>query len=281
MSTGLAQIPGIGRYARAAHALVNTWAGLNKVQRATTLINAACAELTRFGVANPNLTWDDMDDNGQFRFRTWEVVLSNAVWNTNPATENQRKMHISGLADTVYHECRHCEQWFRIARLLATQKKNLFSYKYHKTDVVTMTGIPLRIVRLAREARSLSAGEKNEGQAWYEAIYGQSQAPTVAKGQEAPVQVLSNGINRRDLVLGAAYLKKTQGLSVDLQSISDDRQMTQYLQYRNLLPEEEDAHSVGTAVQTMYYQLAGLVGAPVVPKHANARPSASANVSQI
>jgi hypothetical protein len=256
-------------------------------------MNAVHAELNRYAVPNPTIQWENLTDCGQFDFRAWQVKLSNTKWDRNPLNVTAQeqidfKKHIAELADTVYHECRHCEQWFRTARFLAA-KRTGGSRKYSKTDISAMTGIPEATARSAKNAPGLKPEAMEEGRVWYEGVYGQADAPQGGAGVATPVV----GINRRELVLGAASLRPTAQGPVagkseksnvqadELDTISNNRQMTQYLQYRTLLPEEKDAHEVGMAVQTLFYHLAGLKGAPTEPKHSGVRQFASANVGTV
>jgi hypothetical protein len=79
----------------------------------------------------------------------------------------------------------------------------------------------------------------------------------------------------------AGKTEKSNVQADELDTISNNRQMTQYLQYRTLLPEEKDAHEVGMAVQTVFYHLEGLIGAPTEPKHSDVRQFTSANVATV
>lgn len=179
-----------------------------------------------------------------------------------------------------------------MARYLASQKTGS-NRTYSKADISRMMKIEVQRARNATHAKPLTAEELEEGRIWYEAVYGQHTAPTVEAGEKQPVATPVSGINRRDLVLGAASLRptargpvvgkseKTNVQADELDGISNRRQMTQYLQYRTLLVEEVDAHSVGTAVQTLFYQLEGLGGAPTVPKHSGVRQFVSANVTSV
>jgi hypothetical protein len=53
--------------------------------------------------------------NGLFEFSTWKVKFLRADWQVPQRLDLASKKKVSALADTIYHEYRHCEQWFRIA----------------------------------------------------------------------------------------------------------------------------------------------------------------------
>jgi hypothetical protein len=136
MPTGIAQTSSVRRYVESARTLIGHWSGYSKGQRAAHLMNAVHAELNRYAVPNPTIQWENLTDCGQFDFRAWQVKLSNTKWDRNPLNVTAQeqidfKKHIAELADTVYHECRHCEQWFRMARFLAA-KRTGGSRKYSK-----------------------------------------------------------------------------------------------------------------------------------------------------
>ncbi|HEX2569349.1 MAG TPA: hypothetical protein VH877_07300 [Polyangia bacterium] len=73
------------------------------------------------------------------------------------------------LADTVYHEARHAEQWFRIARLEAGRGRSLG----YLTDVLQLP------VPVAQQAQAYPLqGESREAQEaalWYEALAGEKE----------------------------------------------------------------------------------------------------------
>jgi hypothetical protein len=278
MPTGIAQESCINEYVRQASELTRKWATFDKYDRIGHLAGAAAAQINKFSVAWPKWNIEKLDNaNGQFQFRIWEVKLSEAKWKLAAPKEAEMQVRfkkgISKLADTMYHEYRHCEQWYRMARFLASTGKS-------PAEISQMMGIPINIAQASLKAPRLNTEELSEGEAWYEGVYGRPVAP---KSGVATATAVGN-FNQRDLIL-TAKLRPTTGQSVsgkseksnvqadELAAISARRQMSSYLQYRNLLLEEDDAHAVGTAVQKKFYLAEGLSGEPEAPKHAGVRPS--------
>lgn len=83
----------------------------------TALLTAANRQLALCGVAQLGYADDPGSTaNGYFDFGPWALTFGGA------ANESASKTHamVASLADTVYHESRHCEQWFRIAQMAAS-----------------------------------------------------------------------------------------------------------------------------------------------------------------
>jgi hypothetical protein len=277
MPTGIAQESCINEYVRKVSELTQLWAEYNnKFKRAIHLIEAAQTQINKFSVPWPTMGLESMEGlNGVFRFTPWTVKLSEAKWNRGapkkPENQEKFKKGISQLADTVYHEYRHCEQWYRMARFLA-------STGLGAAEISRSMLIPDNIAQASRNAPTLTAEERSEGEAWYKGVYGRPVAPKSSVATATAV----GSFNQRDLIL-TAKLRPTAGQSVsgksekanvqadELAAISSNRQMSSYLQYRNLLLEEEDAHAVGTAVQKKFYLAEGLSGEPAAPKHTGVR----------
>jgi len=283
MPTGIAQESCIIEYVYEVSKLTIDWANLDLYDRALRLVGAAETQINKFSVSWPKSSLDVLEAEGQFQFSIWAVKLSRAGWNWAAPKEAKHqekfKKRISKSADTVYHEFRHCEQWYRMARFLASTGKS-------PADISRMMGIPIDIAQKSLNAPLLTAEEKSEGKIWYEAVYG---LPVAPKSGVATATAVGN-FNQRDLVL-KPKLQRTKEQSVsekteksnvqadELARISYDRQMSAYLQYRDLLPEEKDAHAVGTAVQKMFYRMEGLLGELQTPKHTGVRPFVSKNVT--
>jgi len=278
MSTGIAQESCIIEYVAAVSELIAGWASKNEYQRPGVLFQAAAAQLNKFHVPWPGPRFEDMERaDGQFAFRTWDVKVSRKKWKWNApkAGKDQTafKKGVAKLADTVYHEHRHCEQWFRMARFLAAE--------YDPAAIRDKMGIPIEVAQKAKELPALTGEDLDEGQAWYKAVYVRPAAPKVSVATPTAV----GGVNQRALVYAGTKLRptvrqpavgKSEKANVkedELDAISSNRQRTSYLQYRNLLLEEADAHAVGTAVQEQIYSVEGLEGKPQTPEHIGVRPN--------
>lgn len=98
------------------------WDTLGGAQaRADALVDAANKRLTEAGV--PPIvkavlyTGDSPSEKGAFHFPEWTTKLNRLLLN-QPGLDQAAA---ADLANTVYHETRHSEQWFMMARLRAGQ----------------------------------------------------------------------------------------------------------------------------------------------------------------
>jgi hypothetical protein len=85
------------------------------------LIRAVNVALVASGV--PRVGWRNdpgSQENGTFEFALWEIKFGGAL----VATHDTSDLFVDTV-NTVYHEGRHCEQWFRIAQALAGGRINI------------------------------------------------------------------------------------------------------------------------------------------------------------
>jgi hypothetical protein len=115
---------------------------------------------------------------GAFYFTTWKLMFGGAL----VVTDRTSDIFIE-MVDTVYHESRHCEQWFRIAQALAagTIKRPLMMTvaipaKGDSASIATFMAIELRIAQKAVENAKLQVA-LSLVQEWFRSIYGSGSKP--------------------------------------------------------------------------------------------------------
>ncbi len=169
---------------------------------------------------------------GQFDFTPWKIELGKPAFERDVITLEE----YSDAANTVYHEARHAEQWFSMARMLAGQGKTA-------AQIATMMGIP---VNIATEAVSIKyAPESMEAlvaNGWYQSVYGvdaQKRENTFKEMENAgkEVEAAQKALDQNDTSANQRRLQRAQ-----------ERQQRAYDAYHNL-PEETDAHRVGDSVE--------------------------------
>lgn len=141
------------------------WNGKSPKQRGEALIAAVAAVHTACNV--PNVTPDVKalapGYHGFFDMSNWAIQLHEDLFNFPFIPGNRQKL--IDVSETVYHEARHCEQWFHMARYFALGKTAV--------DVAQSIGIPQGIADQAL-ARRMTSDDKmhtlTEG--WYESVYG-------------------------------------------------------------------------------------------------------------
>ncbi|MEA5363484.1 hypothetical protein VA596_28410 [Amycolatopsis sp., V23-08] len=148
--------------------------------RRKALATAINERLGQIGVPKisllPGLTGTGGSVSGTFHPATWILDVSPDSLQ-QPALNTQQRAE---LADTVLHESRHAEQFFRAARLLCAQESKADSQK-KKTErrddntiadsVAKTLNMALDVVRIAQKAGGeLSGEEEKEARQWSESI---------------------------------------------------------------------------------------------------------------
>ncbi|RMG61687.1 MAG: hypothetical protein D6722_19325 [Bacteroidetes bacterium] len=131
-------------------------------QRSAAIARLANQQLQAAGVPNVTFTVQNMADLGQFDFTTWSLTLGQAALSVATPTQAQ----LDDIANTVYHEARHAEQWYNIAQLRAGQGRNA-------AQIASELGIPNNIATAA-VADPIAPGSAKAliAQNWYNNIYG-------------------------------------------------------------------------------------------------------------
>jgi hypothetical protein len=169
--TGLAA-PGEGsRFGGDAQSTVfDHWEDLGSAQaRADALVAAVNQRLAAAGVpelATRVYDGDSPREQGSFDFPTWTMQLNRLLLEQGGLGRDDA----ADLANTVYHEARHSEQWFAMARLRAGQGRSAAA-------IATELGIPARIATAAH-AVPIRPGsmEAVSASGWYESVYGSQSA---------------------------------------------------------------------------------------------------------
>jgi hypothetical protein len=239
--SGLADSERTDEFVEAAQGVQADWATLDSAdERAEALMEAVNDQLEDSKVPECDFTVEKLGEGtvGQFDFETWNIQLGEEAFEKETITNEEA----ADMANTVYHEARHAEQWYMMAQMLAGQGKKA-------AKIVTMMGIPAEIAKEAEDNPLESTSiEALIADGWYQSVYGTSAAyrnkvltdlektdEALAKAEQAFVDDPSEQ-NRRKLVL---LREKRQKL---------------YEQYHNL-PEEDDAHRVGDKVTERMQEL--------------------------
>jgi hypothetical protein len=166
--------------------------------------------------------------SGAFDFRVWRMSLGLKALRTAQPTRDQA----ADLVETVYHEARHAEQWFRMAQMRAGRGLSAAAIAAEMT-------IPPRIAALA-VAAPLERGSMQAviAEGWFDSVYGAGQEDrnAVLTRAEADEEALRAAQARYDkaktpaneAALAAAKAKRDESRAV----------------YQNL-PEENDAFATG------------------------------------
>jgi hypothetical protein len=160
---------------------VKQWATLDAAAKIAKVAKYVNVELKKTHVPEVGSRPDPGSrfDGAQFDFRTWTVDIGSQGLDA-PMTDAD----VGEMADTVYHECRHAEQWFRMARLKAGEAPTPTA-----ADLARSLAIPqgIAIAALDRPLKPLTKLQKafhskkyaerhqnkmDEAAAWHAGIYG-------------------------------------------------------------------------------------------------------------
>lgn len=137
---------------------------------ASHLIKLVNAELGKFGVPATKHDFRTTGDVGAFRKYEWTIYFNTDQLNENGATVGAlSQKHAADIADTVYHEARHAEQAYRVARMLAGQGKS-------GDDIASELFIPAEVAEKAlsdplKDTKD-TAEEFAEAKDWYNLLAG-------------------------------------------------------------------------------------------------------------
>jgi hypothetical protein len=165
---------------------------------------------------------------GSFNFPTWAMRIGQARLGGDSISEEDAR----DITDTVYHEARHAEQWFRMAQLRAGQGLSVAA-------MVRELGIEARIATAAA-ALPLARGSMEAviAQGWWDSVYG--------SGREQRNAVLDE-VDAAATARTNAEAAHTANPTADTQAALDaanERFDRAFAAYQNL-PEENDAWATG------------------------------------
>ena len=161
--TGIGAGFAIGQFIGVAKKVREHWAELTPYGRAEVLVNAVNFELAHFDIPKVGFTLEDLgNDNGRLDFENWVLELNE----TRFKKATPEAADLPGISRTVYHESRHADQWFRMARLQV-------GLKMKGDDIADKLGIPAWVVKEAqKQPLKGDSPEAKEARQWFESVYG-------------------------------------------------------------------------------------------------------------
>lgn len=242
--SGIATNLAIGRFVKAAKEVQKDWGKLKVEERANHLGKAANDELKAVKVTETTPVVMDIANAGQLGIATWQLKLGKKAFSAAAVTDAEA----ADVADTVYHESRHAEQWHRMARLQAGKKKTA-------DEIQKSMGIPARVAQdAAKEPLEAGGAEAKEADTWWESVYGSKAKDrnTVLKN----LRPLDDAVDKAQ----AAYdkIKSDPAVSADKKSEALKAWTGAYDKWKenidkyHALPEEADAWKVGGKVTSAY-----------------------------
>lgn len=231
--SGLEAEDQLGEYVDEARGILDDWVDLDDADaRADALMEAVNQQLADSDVPECEYTLNNLSGAlAQFDFATWTIELDRSVFDEDVLSNEE----MVDAVNTVYHEARHAEQWYRMAQMLAGQGKTA-------DQIANMMGIP---VEQANEATGDPLDPKSMealiADGWYQSVYGVRaiHRENVFKELEAAdkeLEAAQKAVASNPSKANEARLKRAQ-----------ERRQRAFDAYHDL-PEENDAHRVGDSV---------------------------------
>jgi hypothetical protein len=234
--------------------VIDRWQQLSVDQRIAELIRLVNTHLERAKVPRVAPNPQDTLDLGAFNFPDWTMIVGKPAM----AIEQPNLAQAKDLVNTIYHEARHAEQWFRIAQLRCLQRRRA---NPKATDdqiaraVATELGIPRNIADEAVKPAPFALGSMDAliAQGWFDSVYG--------SGGGRREQILTE-LDKAEKALDAAQKKQKQHPSPANQLAVDRAQqrLNRAIAGHATLPEEDDAFVAGERAEPGVTQ-----GAPPKP----------------
>jgi len=241
MATGLAQPQHLSNIVAAMRTVETNWMALSAQQRCQQIAAAVTNALRALFVPVPTLQVANLGAglNGQFDFAPWTLKISNMAIGNVQQNAAQRKEVIAKLGDVITHEARHCEQWWRMARLVVGDMRAKGVMPSAPVLAGKLEGVSRVVLAQAIGAPPLTPPEAQETMAWYVSVYG-------------------SGASFRSINVYGRNLRPTGGKFAD---VGQQFQNSEFARYQRGLAEEEDAHQVGREIQKLF-----LLGSGVQPQ---------------
>jgi hypothetical protein len=238
------------------------WTALSPADRAKAL------EETLFDVLRSNnlplpvtLVKDLKGSQGQFDYTHWTIALHQNMLEKQAIKPGE----IEALAGTLYHEARHLEQLFGVARLMAGQGQTA-------AQISQQTGInPAMVQKAAQQPLGAGTAAASEAQEFYDELFGassqSSRAVRVAATQASNALAAAMAAERRTIGELKALLadpNATQEQKVALAQVAQQamaavaQAKAAYPPLRAAyykLPTEADAELLGGAARSMFRAL--------------------------
>ncbi|HWU88160.1 MAG TPA: hypothetical protein VN253_12825, partial [Kofleriaceae bacterium] len=233
------------KFAESMRSLEKDWPNLTPEERLNRIADALKGGLKESGIPEMEVGSGDLGGrNGEFDFTTWKVKIDKGLLSHNQISSEK----LADVANTAYHEARHGEQWYMIAR-------HMHGMGMSPAEISARMGIPEHIAQTAAaDTHPMTPKQATDAKAYYDSVYGANAGArnqtlhdldTTAKAVEQARKDYQ-AIEHDPTVPAsekAAKLKEWQ----DAWAASD----AAYQKYR-ALPEEADAWAVGDAAGDAY-----------------------------
>jgi hypothetical protein len=131
-------------------------------------------ELTKNGVPQVKITLKPHGTDGEFKQDSWELIVDPSKFNTQKTQVNElgllSREDVINATGTIYHEARHADQDFLVARMLAGKKKTA-------EQINKETGMPVEVTQKAVDNKlsktKANAEQIAEAETLFDVMYGE------------------------------------------------------------------------------------------------------------
>lgn len=252
--TGIAKGKTVKQYAEGTRDMQSEWEKMSAAERANKLGELANAALATVKVPAVNILMADLgSSSGSFSNVTWTLKVNQSIVSKDTVTEAE----LAEVSNTFYHEARHAEQYYRVARYVAGLG---MSANY----IATRLGIPARIAKEAvsnplkapgildemlGNAKEL-AQEFEEAKRWTDSL-----GPVGTKRYKKVMAELKEAEKALEDALAAFKASQTDENKEKVKKARDVYNK-KYLEYRNFV-EEKDAWKVGGEAEKAFKNAGG------------------------
>lgn len=248
-NTGIAKGETVKQFAEGARGMQSEWEKLSVSERANKLGALANAALATVKVPPVTIITADLGStSGSFGSATWTMKINANIISKDSVTEAE----LGALSNTFYHEARHAEQVFRVARWMAGVGRSAKSIAVH-------LAIPGRIAKAAKAEPleplgvldallgddSERAAEIAEARKWATSLgpAGRRRYSGVVSEMEAAEKAFNQALD--------AYQASQTDENRDKAKQARDDYKRKYQAYRRLT-EEKDAFQVGSGAEQAF-----------------------------
>ncbi|HEX2687538.1 MAG TPA: polymorphic toxin type 46 domain-containing protein, partial [Kofleriaceae bacterium] len=233
------------RFAGEMKGLEGKWPSMSPQERANAIREVINGHLRDAGVPELKVKTAALGEgtNGHLDFRDWAITLNEGKLNA-PTIDSAK---LGELSNTVYHEARHGEQWYLMARHMAEGGMT-------PHDISVRTGIPEPVCDVAASEPKMSPKQAADAQKYYDSVYGtnsgqRNQVLNDLKTNPGKVNQAAAEYNaiKDDPRVSFAEKKAKYDAWVD----AYNKMQQNYQAYRNL-PEEADAWATGDAAEKAF-----------------------------
>lgn len=242
---GLRDEHATAQFASEMHDLRGRWPPMTSDQRTDTLGQVINARLRDIGVPELRITSGPMSNDmpGQFVYQRWSILLNEQTLDVaRPGSDD-----FGQLTNAAYHEARHAEQWYLMARMLTEDDRS--------PDAASAeTRIPLAVCESAAREPPLSQRQRAAAAVFYHSVYGDDSDHRVHVFEE--IDRLNEMIPEAEQAAAASLadprlsLRQKQRQAEKLRRLKKMRSRQQ--EAYEALPEEADAWQVGEAAEQAF-----------------------------